>query len=134
MGEKLVLAGILHRSETYEPRMISAIADESRFVERIRGSSAYACDTDHRLAAAAVGTVHLVGDQFKDRSKQRMLRSADGKLSRMNADGQAACAGVEVISYECSLAPLVELATLIQCQWTGGDDQSAPESVRSPFE
>jgi hypothetical protein len=111
--EQFILARFVHRSETHERRVIAAIADDLRFADRIPSSPADTGNPHHGLDSPAVGTVHLLGDQFNDRAKQRVLRGADRKLCRMNADRQTTCAGVEVVADERSLTLLIELPALI---------------------
>ena len=80
-----------------------------------------------RLRPASRGSVDLLGDQGQDRAIQAVPRVADGELGRVNAGGDPAGAGGDVIAAEGPLPALVQPSRGRQGQRHRGDDQTAAE-------
>ena len=101
--------------------MVAASAGQFRLGEGLPGRAADAGDSHDRLRSAAVGSVHLLGDQREDRPKQVVLRVSNCELRGVNADRQPAGPGVEVVPNQRSLPPLVEPPVGRQRQRARGD-------------
>ena len=89
--------------------MIAEIARDLRLLHRLSGAAGEPGDHDRPLARPISGAAH---GEFQHRCKQPGL--ADGELGGMDADGQPARAGIEVVAGEGALTARVELAIGIE--------------------
>src|SRR6476620_8150044 len=89
---------------------IAEVASLFGFAHGLPGVAADAGDADERVGAIGVGAVHFFGGDFEHRSEQTDRRIVDGELRGVDADGEAACAGSDVVTRESALAAFSELA------------------------
>ena len=109
MRDQFVLARALERGEREQPGVIAETARDLRFLDRLRRAAGEPGDHDRRLARPLGGAAH---GELEHRREQPGL--ADGELGGVDADGQPARAGVEVVASERALAARVELAIGIE--------------------
>ncbi|MPM93840.1 hypothetical protein SDC9_140982 [bioreactor metagenome] len=86
--------------------------------------SAYAGAFDYRFSGPFFKGVGLLGGEAQHRLKKSYFRFSYFKLSRVNADGKPADAGVEIISVKRALSVRIKASVGVKRKRGGRDDGS----------
>ena len=107
MREQLVVARVSEAAEAEKPGVVAECRGQLGFAGCLRRRPADA--GDHREGPVGFGVgARLVDRQLEHGTEKTDSRVSDGELRRVHAHGHAACAGVDVVAREPTLACFVE--------------------------
>ena len=129
MCDELIFAGVFHRGEAEQCGVVAEIAQQGGFADGLVGLADRAADADEFVLAIGrgIGAVHFLPGELQDGLEQAGL--ADFKLRGVDADGQSARAGGDVVAQERPLAALVELSGGIERERVGGNGDAFGECL-----
>ena len=127
MQYQIGVAGLAKGREAEKTGVIAMVHQRLGFGQRLGGRAADAANANERNRARPVGAIHFLARQRQNRFKEADSRIADGKLGRVDADGEASGAGGRIVPRQRPLMPLVERAAGIEGERVGRDDQPAAE-------
>src|SRR5882724_11111820 len=114
VGEEDGVGCLRERGEAEEAGVVAKIGEECGFANGLRRVATDSADTDERNDAVAVGAVHFFSSECEGGFEEAELRIANGELRGVNADGEAASAGGDVVARECALAAFVEATICVE--------------------
>ena len=129
MREENGVCGVRKRGEAEETGVVAKVSEERGFANGLWRVATDSADADQRNRAVAVGAVHFFSGECQDGFEEADLRIANGELRGVNADGEAAGAGGDVVARECALAAFVEATVCVEGERMGGDDGALGEEL-----
>src|ERR1700686_2457679 len=124
MGDDFVLAGGFHRREAEQAGVIADAARDFGFRDRLSCWTREARDQRERALGPGGGRL---GGELQLRAVETDV--ADGELRGVDADGQPACAGIDVIARQRALMHGVELAAGIERERMGGKPRAVGDQA-----
>ncbi|MNU84835.1 hypothetical protein D3C71_745630 [compost metagenome] len=106
----------------YQPKIIIVLDCELCLPKCLIGGPAYPCYLDQRTVKP--GGFHLFSRKTQNRFKQAYIRVTNFKLCAVYGNGNPACTGGHIITCQCPLPALIQLAVLTQCQGMRGYDRT----------
>ena len=122
VGEHPFLTRVAERREAHENGVVAELACDSRLGDRLLAAPGDSGDEEERPRRPRA---RRLDRELEHRAVEPDV--ADRELRGVDADGETAGAGVEVVARECSLAALVEAAIGVERERVGGDHGSGAE-------
>ena len=116
MRDEGIVVVVLERRQAQQAGVIPGVADERRFAHGLFRAAADTGDLDDLATVVADILIDGFAADAQHLFEQAKSRVADFELRRVHADGDAAGAGVEVVSGQGALVALVELSVDVQRQ------------------
>ena len=122
VGEHLLLARAAERREAHEHGVVAELARDPRLGDRLLAAPG---DAGHEEERPRRPRARRLGRELEHRAVEPDV--ADRELRGVDADGETACPGVDVVARECALPALVETAIGVERERVGRDDGAGPE-------
>src|SRR5690606_16288680 len=126
--DRVLIRLIAEGPEAEKPGVVTELAKDLRLGDGAPGAADDAADANEGLGALEVGAVHLLLRELEHRAEEPVARVADRELRRVDADGEAARARIDVVARERPLPPLIECSLARERERMRGKNDSAREN------